>query len=210
MTELKKALNFLINDIELTDLNEEILELCKTKNKDTLTFNGKEVKYELINSKIKINYLEMDYEIESNPYKFYFEEKNKSSLVGKAYTQKILTKFFKQSLKKYDLYIDKDIIKDVDYIIKNNKYDIIIKRKDDNEKLSKFNDLNKKIEFNLNENSHIYENIQELSPIPSKEFNFINVNKKFELFIEQRKELIQLINDFMIEDIEQELVSLWL
>ena len=192
----KDFFNFSIDDENLNQVNEEILNRYKKKNKDSFVIFDKNVKYEVEDNIIKIEYCGIDYTIEKDPYIFYKEEKLEENFLGKFYNNEQLTRLFYILIVAYDLYIDNKLISDITNIYNNNNRKIIIKKKKDNQYYEKFEDLNKKDKYEPNKKIKNYENKQELSPMPLKELNCI-VNENFTLILDKRSELIQMIHGFM-------------
>ena len=93
------------------------------------------------------------------------------------------------------MFIDQILIKDEKDIKTCENRDIIIKKKTNNN-IIKFEYLNKKNKFESDKKIKIYDNKQELSPMPLEELNYFK-NEKFTLVLEQRNKFIEKIREFI-------------
>lgn len=199
MEELNKDFfKLIIDDEDLTDVTEEVLKKCMEiqKKKDSFKINDHEVKYELEEKEISIEYLGNKYTIEREPYIIYLDTKKEENLVGKLYNCDEKLKRFLGLGKDYiDIFIDQKLITNESDIKDSINRDIIIKKKEDTTDFTKFEYLNKKNRYKSDTDKIIYENKLELSPMPLEELNYIQ-NEKFILISDQRRKLIEIINNF--------------
>jgi len=205
MEEMNKNIfKLIIDDEDLTDVTEEVLKKYKEKNQDSFKFLDHEVKYKSQEKKIIIEYNGNEYTIETEPYTVYLDSKEEQNLLGKYYNyDEKLIRFLNYSKTSFDLFIDQILIKDEKDIKTCKNRDIIIKKKENNDFI-KFEYLNKKNKFESDKKIRIYENKQELSPMPLEELNYIK-NEKFTLVLDQRNKLIEKIGEFINYSSERKL-----
>jgi len=192
----KDFFKLIIDDEDLTDATEEVLKKCKQKNKDSFQFYGHEVKYELKEKEISIEYLGNKYTIEKEPYIVYLNTKKEENLIGKLYNyDEKLMRFLSLGKIFIDIFIDQKLISNESDIKNSKNRDIIIIKKDNNTDFTKFEYLNKKNQYKSDTKIIIYENKYELSPMPLEELKYI-IKEKFILISEQRNKLIEIIDKF--------------
>jgi len=174
---------------------DKVLDLYNTnrntiQNKDEK--NGIQFSYILNDNIFKINYNNIEYVIEKEPFIFYSEE---NKLLGKVYDVQSFIKLMKRIINILEIYNDKNIeLKTKNDILNNKSRKFIIKEKIKFTR-EKFNSLNSKRDFDPKLNEPITIPKSELSPIPLKEFH--SEEKNIKLILEKRNELITYINDFM-------------
>jgi len=207
MEKLKSLFSHKIDKFNLDILNEEVIKQYNVKNENgSIIFNKTEVKFQLSKDKkiITISFGKITYNIRINPYFLYFEEKTSDNCIGKFYNAERLKRLFKKIENLYDLFLDNNIISNLEEILKNENYNtIIIKAKSKKLNLNEFLLLNKKRNFDPQNKIELFNDKFELSPFPDEELNYFNEN--INLVLDKRNKLVELINNFMKIDEQIEL-----
>ena len=176
---------------------DKVLDLYNSngnKKQDNFEEKGIQFSYKLNIDKFEINYNNIEYEIEKEPFIFYNEEKK---ILGKGYDAQSLIKIMKKIIDILEIYNEKNNkLKTKDEILNNKSRKFIIKEKN---KFSQeiFNSLNSKRDFEPTQLKPITIPKSQLSPIPSEEFNLEEKEIEIKIILEKRNELITYINEFI-------------
>ena len=191
-----------IYDNYLNPINKLVLDSYNIqKNPGNLKYNEKIISYKLEGNKLKICYNDINYEIEAKPYIIYDENKKQ---LGVAYTYEIFDNIMTNLFNQFDIYDSNDHLLNTQQEILNNETRKYILKVKNEFTFEKFNSLNSKRNFNINDINPIEIPKKELSPIPYKEFH--HKSAKMNLILEKRISLINYINKFMENWIEKILI----
>ena len=210
MEKYLKSINifdFTKSGVSLKEISDLVLDLYNkngNQNQDSYKEkNNTKFSYILTNNKFKINYDNIEYEIEKEPFSFYNEKKE---LLGKAYTYESFKKIMKALKTKFEIYNYEELeLKTKDDILANENHKFILREKIKFTK-EKFELLNSKREFIPALNTPIIIPKSKLSPVPLKQFH--NKEKDIKIILDKRNELILYINNFM-ENWEEKILIIY-
>ena len=129
--QIKELLSHKFDVIDLDNLTDKVIEKYKGNiMEDSFDYYQNKAKFKVNKNKniITINFGGEEYDIETEPYLIYINEKSSSNLLGKTYNTKILKRFFNKSIIDYNIYLNNNIVSNVDIIINSKCHDIIIKK----------------------------------------------------------------------------------
>lgn len=203
MEEINDILQFsLIHNMgwyNLNSIDNLVLERYKSNGyltEETFTSEFGPISYILKDKTFQIFYQIGNYFLEKEPFLFYNEEKK---LLGKTHSYEVCLNTLNMSMNNYDIILEGKILHDLNNILKYKSRNFIFKKKI-MFKYYFFEDLNKKKELDT-KNCNIKIKINELSPIPSIEFNI--KDKTIDFILENRDQLIKEIIDFMEKPYEK-------